>query len=105
MTDNSTVVALGILAGTPTSGGPGTLTCTANSGAVTNGVFTLTGCKIDKAGVGYKLNAAATGLIAGQSNAFNVFVGPPVKLAFTVQPPASATAQAPFPGNIQVGHR
>ena len=101
-TDSSTVVSLGILSGTPTSGGPGTLTCSSTSGPVTNGVFALANCSIDKAGIGYRLNATSSGLTSGQSNPFNVAVGPATRLAFLVQPPLQATALAPFPTNIQV---
>jgi len=102
VTDSTTVVSLGILAGTPSSGGPGTLSCTSLSGTVTNGVLALASCSIDKAGTGYRLNATSTGLTSGQTTTFNVAVGAPIKLAFLVQPPTSATAQAQFPSNTQV---
>ncbi len=68
------------------------------------GVATYAGCAIDKAGVAYKLNAtSAPALTAAATNAFNVNVGPPTRLAFVVQPPTSATARVAFPGSIQVG--
>ena len=103
-TDNTTVVTLSILSGTPTSGGPGTLTCTGGlSKTVTAGVADFAGCSIDKPGVGYKLNASSTPVLTtAQTNAFTVTTGPATKLVFTVQPPATATAGVPFPGNIQV---
>jgi hypothetical protein len=90
--DDTTQVSLGILSGTPTSGGPGTLTCTSTTVTVVDGVGTFAGCKIDKAGTGYRLNATSTPtLTAGQSTAFNVVVGPPAKIGF-VNAPTSASA-------------
>src|SRR5207237_8228030 len=103
-TDNTTVVTLSILSGTPASGGPGTLTCTGGlSRTVVNGVAEYTGCMIDKAGTGYRLNATSVPVLPNaQSNPFNVGTGAPVKLAFIVQPPAAASAGTPFPGAVQV---
>jgi hypothetical protein len=99
VTDNATVVALSIASGTPTSGGPGTLTCTGgNSMTVTAGVATFSGCSINTPGVGYKLNATSTPVLtAAQSSAFTVTAGPATKLTFTTQPPATATSGTPFP--------
>jgi hypothetical protein len=104
VTDNTTVVALSIAAGTPTSGGPGTLTCTGgNSMTVTAGVATFSGCAIDKPGVGYKLNANSSPVLTpAQSNAFNVVAGPATKLTFIAQPPATASSGTAFPGPVQV---
>jgi hypothetical protein len=104
VTDNTTVVALSIAAGTPTSGGPGTLTCTGgNSMTVTAGVATFSGCSIDKPGVGYKLNANSSPVLTpAQSNAFNVVAGPATKLTFIAQPPATASSGTPFPSSVQV---
>ncbi len=102
ITDETSVVALSILAGTPASGGPGTLTCAANSVTVVHGVGTFTGCRIDKAGIGYRLNATSTPIqTSGQSNVFNVVVGPAVKLGFLAQPTNVSAGQAITPA-IQV---
>ncbi len=102
--DSSTVVTLSIASGTPASGGPGTLTCTGGlSMTVTAGVATFSGCAIDKAGVGYRLNASSTpALTTALSNAFTVTAGAATKLAFSVQPPATGSSGTPFPGTIQV---
>lgn len=48
---------------------------------------------VDKAGVGYKLTATATGLVAATSTAFTIVAGTPNKLLFTV-PPANVVAGA-----------
>ncbi len=89
VTGDSSTVSLSITSGTPTSGGPGTLSgCTQNE---TNGVITFSGCKIDTAGTGYKLHATDGTLTAADSTAFNVTVGPAAKLTFT-SAPATGTA-------------
>lgn len=104
VTDNSTVVTVSILPGTPTSGGPGTLSCTGgNSMTVTGGVATFSGCSIDKPGVGYRLNAASNPVLTpAQSSAFNVVAGPATKLTFIAQPPSTASSGTPFPSSVQV---
>jgi hypothetical protein len=57
--------------GTNPSGG--TLTCTnGQTKAAVAGVATFSGCKIDKAGTGYTLVAAATGMTSATSTAFTV---------------------------------
>src|SRR5207249_1228187 len=94
-----------IAAGTPSSGGPGTLTCTGgNARTVVAGVATFAGCALDKVGTNYQLTATSTpALTPATSAAFSVVAGPASKLTFIVQPPATAAAGAPFPANIQVG--
>ena len=75
----------------------GTLSgCTGTSNG--NGVVTFTGCKIDKAGIGYTLAAtdAADNLTtATQSTPFNIAVGPASQLSFTTSP-GTTVAGDPF---------
>ncbi len=70
------------------------------------GDFTFSGCKIDKVGTGYTLIATWTtdNGITATSSAFNVTVGTPSKLAFNVQPSATAAGATISPAvtvNIQ----
>ena len=74
-----------------TNPGGGALSGTATVAAV-GGVATFSNLSIDRAGAGYTLNAAATGLTGATSATFDV-AGAAVKLAFTVQP-TGATAGA-----------
>ena len=75
VTGSSASIVLSITSGTGTAGA--TLIC---SGTGTNGttftassgVATATGCKIDKAGTGYKLHATSGTLTAADSSVFNV---------------------------------
>jgi len=89
-------VTLSITAGTPTSGGPGTLTCTSNPLNASGGVASFAGCAIDKVGTGYQLHAVDTGLAPADSSAFDVTVGAAAKLAFTQQPSSSSASQTAF---------
>jgi hypothetical protein len=90
--DNSTIT-LSITAGTPGSGGPGTLSgCTQTE---TLGVITFSGCKIDTSGTGYRLHATALGLTAADSGTFNIAVG--AASQFLVSPSTSSpTAGSAF---------
>ena len=65
----------------------GTLSGTSMVAAVA-GVATFSNLSINNVGNGYTLSASATGFTTITSTAFNVIVmvGPPAKLAFTVQP-------------------
>ena len=63
----------------------GTLGGTTQVNAVA-GVATFSALSINNVGTGYTLMASGTGLTAATSGAFNVTVGLPSKLAFTVQP-------------------
>ena len=104
--DNTTVVSLAIASGTPTSGGPGTLSCTGgNSATVVAGIATFAGCAISTAGVGYQLTATSVpALTSSTSSAFTVGgAGAPTKLKFVVQPPATVGVGVAFPSNVQVG--
>ena len=66
-----------------TDAGGGTLTCSASPKAALAGVDAFVGCKIDKAGTGYTLTAAAPGLTGATSSPFDIVAGPAAKLAFT----------------------
>lgn len=79
-------VTLAITPGTGTSGA--VLTCSSNPRALSSGVATYSGCRIDKAGSGYTLTASQGSLTAATSNDVNVAVGPATKLGYTVQPTA-----------------
>src|ERR1019366_4823118 len=72
-TDTSTVT-LSITSSTPTSGGPGTLSGCTQSEAL--GVVNFAGCRIDTAGIGYKLHAVDGTLSSVDSSALNVMFGP-----------------------------
>ena len=91
---NNVVIALG---SNPVAGVlGGTL-----SGAAVAGVATFSSLTIDKAGVGYSLTAASTGLSGATSNPFNVTAGAASKLAFLVQPTTAAAATGISP-TVQV---
>ncbi|HMA41957.1 MAG TPA: hypothetical protein VKP10_17965, partial [Gemmatimonadales bacterium] len=64
------------------------------------GVSTFSTLKIDSAGLGYTLTAAATGLTGATSASFDITAGE--KLAFTVQPPSTTAAGAVITPAIQV---
>jgi trimeric autotransporter adhesin len=73
VTNDASTVSLAIAAGTPTSGGPGTISgC---SQTESSGVVTFSGCKINTAGTGYKLTATDGTLTSATSTAFDVAVG------------------------------
>jgi hypothetical protein len=99
--DSTSTVTLAIASGTPTSGGPGTLTCTNNPVTVSSGVATFAGCKINTAGTGYKLAAtdATDGLTtpSAPSSAFNITAGT-TATQFGVSAPASANAGSAING-------
>ena len=66
------------------------------------GVATFFDLSLDRADSGYTLQATSYGLQSIQSGAFAVMPGPARQLAFSVQPPASATAGAVFAPAVQV---
>lgn len=66
--------------------GGGTLSVTTNPVTVSGGLAAFSGVKIDKIGNGYSLSASAAGLQSDTSTPFNIAVGSPSKLAFSVQP-------------------
>ena len=85
VTTDQSSVTIGITPGTPTSGGPGTLsTCT--STGESNGVFSFSGCTIDAAGDGYKLLATDGQLMSATSAPFSVIAGPPTHILFSTEP-------------------
>jgi trimeric autotransporter adhesin len=86
VTTSTASITLAITSGTPASGGPGTLTCTANPKSATSGVDTFAGCKITTLGTSYTLTATASGLATATSSAFNITVGSATQLAFTSTP-------------------
>ena len=90
-TDTSTV-DLTITGGTPTSGGPGTLSSCTQTGEV-NGVVSFAGCTIDAAGSGYEIHATDGGLAAADSAAFSVAPGAATRLVVTA--PAAAAVGGP----------
>lgn len=62
------------------------------SATPTNGIASFSGCKIDKAGTGYALVAAAANSISATSGAFTIIAGPAAGLKFTLYPPSITTA-------------
>jgi hypothetical protein len=66
-------------------GNAGTLSGTLSLNAV-KGVATFGNLSVDKAATGYSLSAWASGLTGASSSAFNVIVGPGVKIGFIAQP-------------------
>src|SRR5205814_1803616 len=90
--DSTTTVNRAITSGTPTSGGPGTLSCTTNPVTASSGVATFAACKIDSAGTAYQLHASSSpSLTAADSTTFNVTVGSATQLVFTTQPGGAST--------------
>jgi hypothetical protein len=83
-----------------TNAGGGTMTGTLSVPAV-NGIATFTNLRIDKAGAGYTLKAAATGLLGATSNQFTIAAGRATRLAFTVQP-SNATGDSSITPSVQV---
>src|SRR5438093_105601 len=86
--------------GLGTNPGGGTLSGTATAAAV-NGVATFANVSINKAGTGYTLTAAATGVTGTTSAAFNVTAGGATRPVFTVQP-SNAIAAAAITPAVQV---
>lgn len=69
--------------------------------AAVNGVATFTNLSIDKAGIGYTLNATTPSLSSALSTAIDISVGAAAQLQFTVQPQDSTGGTVISP-NIQV---
>jgi hypothetical protein len=99
-TDFTTQITLTIAPGTPTTGGPGVLSCTGGNTVVVNaGVATFTGCSISTAGTGYQVRATATSSSTvppgarADSLGFNIAATPQV--AFTTQPLGATTNFVP----------
>ena len=79
-----------------TNAGGGTLSGTATV-AASAGVATFPGMSIDKAGSGYTLTAASSGLTGATSNTFNITPGAANKLAFGGQPSNALSTVAVAP--------
>jgi hypothetical protein len=92
-------VSIAITSGTGTAGAllRGTATI-----AVVDGVATFSTLSIDKSGNGYRLTATSGTLTAATTGTFNITAAPAVKLGFTVQPPATATAGSNMSPTIRV---
>jgi hypothetical protein len=98
-TGNNTVesasgsISLAIAPGTGTAGA--VLTCAAMSVPLSNGVASFSGCRIDKAGTGYRLVATWSEGGTDQSVAFSITIaGTGTKLGFTTQPARGTLAGA-----------
>ncbi|HZH39695.1 MAG TPA: PKD domain-containing protein, partial [Gemmatimonadales bacterium] len=76
----------------------------ANTATATNGIATFTGLSVNRAGSGYTLNAASSGLAGATSSPFDVTsrpAPPPTHVAFITQP-TTARAGVPIAPAIQV---
>ncbi|HEY3279259.1 MAG TPA: hypothetical protein VGJ83_02005 [Gemmatimonadales bacterium] len=80
--------------------GGGTLAGTVTKSAV-NGVASFFDLSIDRAGTGYTLTAAASGLASATSTGFSITSSTTARLVFVVQPP-SAAAGAPLAPAVRV---
>src|SRR5207247_2585328 len=83
-----------------TNAGGGILSGTTGVAAV-SGVATFANLSINKVGTGYTLAATATGVTPTTSTAFNIAVGTPTQLVFSVQPSNAAAGAAIAPA-VQV---
>ena len=79
-----------------TNPGGGTLSGTTTVAALA-GVATFNDLSLDRSGTGYKLQATASGLSAGESNGFVVTPAAATQLVFSVQPSAAITGQSITP--------
>ena len=86
-----------------TNPGGGTLSGTSTISAV-GGVATFSNLKINKAGVGYRVRATATGLTAVTSSAFNITAGAANKLEFVAQPTTTQAGRG-FSPSVRVAVR
>ena len=84
-----------------TNAAGGTLSGTLTANAV-DGVATFSNLRINRPGTGYTLSATSPGLVGATSAAFTIAVGPPSRLAFTMQPPGSAAAGGPMTVKVAV---
>jgi trimeric autotransporter adhesin len=89
--DYTGTVALSIL-----RGGTAGATLSGCAGTFRSGVTSFSGCKIDKAGNAYVLQASDRTL-SGSSSAFNVTVGLAAQLLFSTQPGGGAVSSTAFP--------
>jgi hypothetical protein len=89
VTGDTSNVTISVTSGTPTSGGPGSVTgCTQIE---SSGVITFSGCKITTVGTGYRLHATDGILTAADSTAFNITPGAEAGIVLSyVSPPGVA---------------
>ncbi|HET7250881.1 MAG TPA: hypothetical protein VFI79_13610 [Gemmatimonadales bacterium] len=87
-------VTLAIAAGT---GAPGATLSGSTSVTAVAGTATFTGLSINKAAVGYKLTATASGLTPATSAFFTINPGTATQLSFTLQPSTTTVATAITP--------
>jgi sRNA-binding regulator protein Hfq len=99
VTGDASTVTLTIKSGTPTTGGPGSLTGCSQSES--SGVITFSGCTIATVGAGYQLHAADGSLAAADSTAFNITPAAAYRLSFT-QSPGNTVAGVAFASQPQV---
>ncbi len=98
--DTSSTASVTLAIGTNPGGG--TLSGTVTQSAV-NGVATFSSLSLNKAGTGYTLTAASTGLTSVTSNAFNITSGAAAKLTFITQPSTTTAGSAISPAvTVQV---
>jgi hypothetical protein len=98
ITSDASSVTLSIKTGTGASGA----VLSGCSATETAGVFTFSGCKIDKNGTAYQLHAVDGALAAADSTVFNITVGPPATVTFSQQPSSAATGSTAFAQQPQV---
>jgi len=94
-------VTLAISAGT---GAPGAVLAGTKTVTAVAGVATFSGLSIDKAAIGYKLTATASGLTSTTSAFFTVNPGLATQLAYTLQPSTTTIATAITP-KVEVSAR
>ena len=99
VTGDASTVTLTIKSGTPTTGGPGSLTGCSQSES--SGVITFSGCTIATVGTGYKLTATDGSLTAADSTAFNITPAAAYRLSFN-QSPGNTVAGVAFAPQPQV---
>jgi hypothetical protein len=100
--DNATRVTLEVAPGTPTSGGPGGLSCVSGLTVIASaGTANFFGCRIRNSGTAYRLRATASGLAAASSEPFSVAPGAPVRIGF-VSSPASVVVNQPFAAAVAI---
>ena len=87
-------VTLAITAG---AGVPGAVLSGPTTVAAVVGVATFAGLSIDKAAIGYKLTATASGLSAATSAFFTINPGSATQLSYTLQPSTTTVATAITP--------
>jgi hypothetical protein len=75
---------------------PGASLGGATSATVSNGVATFTGLTVSKAGKGFTVVVSGGGLTSATSGSFDMAGPTATKLVFTITPPATAQAGAPF---------